>query len=35
MVKLGWAKDNAAVQRAAHKVKMARDAAKAQAKAKE
>ncbi|UZJ54954.1 hypothetical protein CBS101457_004274 [Exobasidium rhododendri] len=29
MVKLGWAKDNAAVQRAAHKVKMAREAAKA------
>lgn len=29
MVRLGWAKDNAAVQKAAHKVKMARDAAKA------
>lgn len=29
MVKLGWAKDNAAVQKAAHKIKMARDAAKA------
>lgn len=31
MVKLGWAKNNAAVQQAAHKVKMARDAAKAKA----
>jgi hypothetical protein len=29
MVKLGWAKDNAAVQRAAYKAKMAREAAKA------
>jgi hypothetical protein len=33
MVRLGWAKDNAAVQKAAHKVKMARDAAKAAKKA--
>lgn len=32
MVKLGWAKNNAAVQQAAHKVKMAKDAAKAKAK---
>lgn len=31
MVRLGWAKNNDAVQQAAHKVKMARDAAKAKA----
>jgi hypothetical protein len=29
MVKLGWAKDNASVQKAAHKVRMAKDAAAA------
>jgi hypothetical protein len=34
MVRLGWAKNNDAVQKAAHKVKMARDAAKAKASGK-
>jgi hypothetical protein len=34
MVRLGWAKNNDAVKQAAHKVKMARDAAKAKAASK-